>query len=144
MENINIEEIMDKIRKEIKEKEYRISELSFADIPLVDGTGVEVSDEFSFGEYEKEFYSMKSRWAIPTEIEFTSSNPMIQMIKRIVRKMCRCVTFQMTTMQNEFNGSVVRTNGQIRNYIEENEKQKKELQNRIEELEQIIKQMREK
>ena len=136
--------MMKDIRKEIKEKGYKASELSFYDVPMIEGNGVDVDEEFSFSEYEKEFLSMKARWAIPTEVQMTSSNPIVQLIKKVVRKMSRCVIFPLVSLQDEFNCSVVRTNGQIRNYIEKSEKEKKELKKRIEELEKIIEEIKRK
>ena len=45
-------------------------------------------------------------------------------------------------MQNAFNYSIVRLNGQVRNYIKENEKEKENMQKRIDELEKMLEEIK--
>lgn len=136
--DINIESIMEEIRGEIRAKGYKKSDLSFSDISFEAERNMDISREFSWSVYQDELRSMETRWEVPLEPVFTSSNALVQFLKKVMKKLCRFFTVPMITMQNAFNASVVRANAQLRNYVAQNEEDKKKLEQRIQELERKI------
>lgn len=141
---LDMDKILGEIKHEIEEKQFKLDEVDFEDIPIIQHVDdkIEMQDTFSAGNYEKEFRIMKSRWGVPETPQFTSNNPVSQAAKYIVRKLSRCVVIPLVTMQNAFNYSIVRLNGQVRNYIKENEKEKENMQKRIDELEKMLEEIK--
>ena len=141
---LDMDKILGEIKHEIEEKQFKLDEVDFEDIPIIQYVDdkIEMQDTFSAENYEKEFRIMKSRWGVPETPQFTSNNPVSQAAKYIVRKLSRCVVIPLVTMQNAFNYSVVRLNGQVRNYIKENEKEKENMQKRIDELEKMLEEIK--
>ncbi|MGN1206203.1 MAG: ABC transporter ATP-binding protein, partial [Eubacterium sp.] len=141
---LDMDKILGEIKHEIEEKQFKLDEVDFEDIPIIQHVDdkIEMQDTFSAENYEKEFRIMKSRWGVPDTPQFTSNNPVSQAAKYIVRKLSRCVVVPLVTMQNAFNYSIVRLNGQVRNYIKENEKEKENMQKRIDELEKMLEEIK--
>lgn len=141
---LDMDKILGEIKHEIEEKQFKLDEVDFEDIPIIQHVDdkIEMQDTFSAGNYEKEFRIMKSRWRVPETPQFTSNNPISQAAKYIVPKLSRCVVIPLVTMQNAFNYSIVRLNGQVRNYIKENEKEKENMQKRIDELEKMLEEIK--
>lgn len=103
--NVNIEEIMQNIRKEIKEKGLSSDMLSFEDVPYqkpdaaVNGAGSEeVKNSLVYlnGHYNVQPYKP------------LGGNPLFVFIKKVLRKLMKFYIEPIVNDQNNFNANVVR------------------------------------
>lgn len=124
MQEINIEEIMQQIRAEIKEKGYTNDMLSFNDI-VADSVEMNV-DKFDKVLLNEEIYSLNSFWNVQTEHALVSAGglktKLSVFIKKVIRKLIRFYIIPIVSEQNTFNANVVRTMNLVNCYITENER----------------------
>ena len=110
IDNINVEEIMNKIRKKIKERGYikdeRISNFNFKP---------ESEEDRSI---QKDFEALYYLWNINLEKEIISKNKVFIFIKKIIRKLSRWYVKPIMEDQITFNSNIVRTINYLRSTFE--------------------------
>lgn len=135
MQTIDVEKIMEEIRREIREKGYREEDLSFSDI-VVDSARAE-GVGYNFEEMEKQAAYLNANNQNPIYFPLTG-NPIKAFFQKVIRKCFLFIIFQAFQFQNKFNSGVVYFLNQVRNYQSENGELKKQLdqqQKRIDRLE---------
>lgn len=132
---INIEEIMQEIREEIKKNGYTNDMLSFNDI-TIDETDLKMN-KFDKVIFNEELYAMNTSWNIqayrPLVCTGTIKSKMAVFIKKVIRKCIKFYVEPITDEQAAFNANIVRTFNLLDCYISEN-KSSGELQEKIKEL----------
>ena len=127
VDNINVEEIMNMIRKNIKEKGYKehesINNFNF------------ISENKGVNEIQEDFESLHYLWNINLEREIKSKNKLFAFIKKIIRKLSRWYIKPIIEDQIIFNSIVVRTNSYLKSKLKET---KEQLSNNTEEMKKII------
>ena len=140
MQEINIEEIMQQIRAEIKEKGYTNDMLSFNDI-VADSVEMNV-DKFDKVLFNEEIYSLNSFWNIQTEHALVSAGALKTklsvFIKKVIRKLIRFYIIPIVSEQNTFNANVVRTMNLVNCYITENERLSETVTINQEQIEKLV------
>ncbi len=137
MESINIEQIMEEIRAEIKEKGYKESDLSFRDIPIRDNFEMEI------GPYDRKdcidaLMMMSNSSTHDINIAVSGHSTFALFIKKTIRKMTKFLFYPVLTLQNEYNLNNVRFCMQIKAHMEELEEELKKKEMEIEELKQKL------
>lgn len=149
-EQVNIEQIMEQIRQEIREDgtpldipiniEQVVEEIHqqicekgiFLDIPEFSGASekpvVEIAP-FDMDEFMQNVAAMERRYQIECYAPIVG-NPVIKLIKRVVRKMVNFIISPIVEDQNAFNSAAVKTVFSLQSYINE-------LEQRIQELESM-------
>lgn len=129
----NIEEVMDDIRKEIKEKGLTSDMLSFSDV-----ASVSVADESSFSKagLDNCLANLSDSYVI-TESRHISGNPIVVFIKKVIRKLTRFYIKPIVEAQTEFNAYTVQTANMLSRYVYDNleKPSEKQLEEKIELLE---------
>jgi hypothetical protein len=133
MENqIDVQEIMEKIREEIKEKGYKESDLSFTDIE------VKERDEILTNIFDKnEYMHSLSQANAYVNLGFYSTNignGIKAVIKKIIRKLIAPIMLPVCERQETYNASSVRTLNQMNLYIRELETKISDLEKEINKL----------
>ena len=114
MENeFNIEEVMDEIRKEIKEKGLTSDMLSFSDV-----ASVSVADDGSFSKagLDSCLANLSDSYVIRDNRQL-SGNPIVVFIKRVIRKLTRFYVKPIVDAQTEFNAYTVQTANMLSRYV---------------------------
>lgn len=134
MQEIDVEKIMEGIRREIKEKGYKAQDLRFADIPLErEGTaGMHYSRE----EAEKALDYLTFHSNNPIFFPL-SGNPVKIFIQKVIRRVFFFVINPAFQFQNKFNSTTVRFMKQSLNYMEENEELKNQIQSMQEQIDTL-------
>lgn len=109
----NIEEVMDEIRKEIKEKGLTSDMLSFSDV-----TSVSVADDGSFSKagLDSCLTNLSDSYVIRDNRQL-SGNPIVVFIKRVIRKLTRFYVKPIVDAQTEFNAYTVQTANMLSRYV---------------------------
>ena len=127
IDNINVEEIMNKIRQNIKDKGYveeeKINNFDFTP---------KISEEDNF-RYDIDV--LNRVWNINLEREILSRNKLFAFVKKVIRKLTRWYIVPMMQDQITFNSYVVRN---INNLNKQNEKIRKILDEKDEKIRQIL------
>ena len=139
---INIEDIMDEIRKEAEALRYE-EPVSFEDtaIPLTmdkDGEG----RPFSLKELEDTLTHINGMWTIPYGHEI-SGNQIKKFLARAARKLNKPTGAPMAQDITRFNAEAAKAFNSILQYIRENEKKEEDQGRRIAELEAEIRRLKE-
>ncbi len=130
---INIEEVMNEIRAEIKEKGYTSDMLSFEDV--VRHSSVAVDAVSATEDLRSAVFYIGTSHIVPESVP-VSGNAIVRLVKRVIRKLCRFYVKPIVMTQNEFNALCVRALNDINAYIEENSKTNvTELENKVNMLE---------
>lgn len=109
----NIEEVMDEIRKEIKEKGLTSDMLSFSDV-----TSVSVADDGSFSKAGLDScLANLSDSCVIRDNRQLSGNPIVVFIKRAIRKLTRFYVKPIVDAQTEFNAYTVQTANMLSRYV---------------------------
>lgn len=136
MEKINVEEIMEEIRKEIKEKGYTNDMLSFDDV---------VTSKSGHKTLEEYYDILNATWNIPAyRVLSGGKGPLGRakvFVKKVLRKIMKFYIEPIVSAQTEFNGNNVRLLNLINSYMELNDKRIEMLES---ELEQLKKELKEK
>lgn len=132
-----IEDIMQQIKAEIKEKNLTSDMLSFEDVPYRKAEDMNNSDGAESDDMSATAAYLNSHYYIQPYKEL-NGNPIIVFVKKIIRKLAKFYVEPITFEQNEFNANVVRLLNALKN--SESAESKSELQlgdlmNRIEILE---------
>lgn len=112
-EKIDIEEIMGKIRKEIKEKGYKNEDLSFDDIELITSHASGGADS-----YEESIEYIGSSFHIQTFFPL-EGNPLAVFVKKVIRKLTFFYVNPISDQQTAFNVHLVRIINEQKAMIEE-------------------------
>jgi len=124
--DINVEEIMEQIRENIKERGYDKIPLSFEDIKISDPV-IKGDAKYDPNSFNKEMTYLNNNWNNDWNIPI-SGGGMRAKLKKVVRKVTRFIVAPIVSFQNEYNASNVRLMKQMECRIEELEKQVAELQ----------------
>lgn len=128
MEMINVEQIMEEIREEIKKKGYKESDLSFQDIPIKEDIAeVEQYDEQKLQEL---LHLVNTSTRVDYYKPIIGKGPKA-IIKKAIRKIMKPLLLPLCQEQEQYNSSAVQVINQMYLYIELQEK-------RIDDLETII------
>ena len=130
---INIEEIMEEIRANIKERGYDKEPLSFEEIevskPVIQG-----NSGYNAEELMSELGYLNRNWNNSIHAPINSRNSLATFVKKVIRKCTRFIVFPIVNFQNAYNASNVRCINQIKEYMAELEQYK----TRVEKLEKEI------
>lgn len=142
MEKINVEQIMQEIRQEIKKRGLDKEVLSFEDIPFTpQREALDIAgDPFSLEDFIFNVDLMNENYAI-NPYRGVGGNPIVRLLKRIIRKFTTILVGPTATAQTNFNSFSVRSLNALRNYVIEEQKQTirmVELEKRIEVLEKLL------
>lgn len=130
---INIEEIMEEIRQNIKDRGYDKEPLSFEDVQ-VSSPAIAAGDGYNASRLMYELDYMNHNWNNNFQVPVTGRNFLVVFVKKAIRKFTRFIVFPIVNFQNSYNGSNVRCLNQIKEYMAEIDVYKQ----RIEQLEKEI------
>ncbi len=119
-ENINVDEIVNQIRAEIKEKGLEPSMLSFEDVPF-DKEVSHTETHFELSSLVQSADYMNARNQIEPYKEI-SGNPISVFIKKVIRKLVKFYIMPIMTEQNALNYHCANAVNQISCYVQDNSK----------------------
>lgn len=135
MENINIEEIMAQIKREIKEKGLTPDMLSFEDVPYSKPVQVTREGGSSLADADDALAHMNAHYYVQP-YKPIAGNPLKVFIKKVIRKLTKFYVEPVVFEQNEFNANTVSVLNTFRGAIEgQASKEDSGLADRIETLE---------
>lgn len=133
MENrIDVEEIMNQIRADIKEKGYKESDLSFTDIAIKEREAVLVN-RFDKTEFLNSLHQANA-YVNPGFYNINIGNGIKGVLKKIIRKAIAPIMLPVCERQEIYNAASVRTLNQLNLYVNELETRISELETEIESL----------
>lgn len=133
-ENINVDEIVNQIRAEIKEKGLEPSMLSFEDVPF-DKEVSHTESHFELSSLVQSADYMNARNQIEPYKEI-SGNPISVFIKKVIRKLVKFYIMPIMTEQNALNYHCANAINQVSCYVQSNSKVNiEELASKVDELE---------
>lgn len=112
--NICIDDIMQQIKNEIKEKNLTSDMLSFDDVPYKTAEEMNLADKNILQDTEPASIYVNSHYYIQPYKEL-SGNPFAVFVKKVIRKLTKFYVEPITFEQNEFNVNVVRLINSLRN-----------------------------
>ncbi len=131
---INIEEIMQEIKSDIKAKGYTNDCLSFDDVVVdVSSMNAVTFDRIKFNE---DLYTANHEWQV-NAYRVLQGNAIVVFFKKVIRKLVYFFVEPIVMAQNGYNASVVRMMNQMSCYIDEQNKEIEELKKRLAELESV-------
>ena len=130
-EQIDVQQIMQQLREEIKKKGYTANELSFNDV-VVEGCGKGQTFDVNNLSCHIEEASAVQRVDLYRPV---GGNALKRLIKKTIRKIIGLVLTPITLDQERYNASMVNSMNQVYLYICQKEDEIEELKQRIEELE---------
>ncbi len=135
---VDIEKIMQEIRTEIKEKGLDKEILSFeSDRPRQSS---QVYDCFDFDFFVDNTERMNRTCLLQPNKPITG-NPIAVLIKKTIRKLTRFYIAPIVTDQSEFNIYMTKVANSIRYYIQEEKKDKQRIENLLQRVEALEKQL---
>ncbi|MGN0677189.1 MAG: hypothetical protein ACI4K5_05535 [Ruminococcus sp.] len=133
-ENINVDEIVNQIRAEIKEKGLEPSMLSFEDVPF-DKEVSHTETHFELSSLVQSADYMNARNQIEPYKEI-SGNPISVFIKKVIRKLVKFYIMPIMTEQNALNYHCANAINQVSCYVQSNSKVDiEQLASKVDELE---------
>ena len=105
MEQINVEEIMQEIRKDIADSKVQIDIMPFEDIPIPEEK-TEDSESLNGLTLDQAISRLKSEYAI--QYYYDMPGGIKSVVKKVIRKSVHFVFFPIMEYQNRFNGDVVK------------------------------------
>ncbi|MEY8382766.1 hypothetical protein AALG83_06305 [Christensenellaceae bacterium 44-20] len=123
-EQVNIEQIMEEIRREIREKGISL------DIPEFSGASEKPVAEiapFDMNEFMQNVVAVERSYQVERYAPIVG-NPIVKLVKRVVRKMINFIIAPIVEDQNAFNAAAAKTIFSLQSYISELEKRMKELE----------------
>ncbi|MDO5381664.1 MAG: hypothetical protein Q4F06_02950 [Eubacteriales bacterium] len=130
--DVNVENIMQEIKNEIKAKGYSNDMLSFDDI-IIDSSSMNVT-KFDKIKFEENLYDANHEWQV-NSYRMIQGNKVSVFFKKVLRKCMYFFVDPIVNSQNGFNASLVRMMNQMSCYIDEQNKEIEELKKRIDKLE---------
>lgn len=109
MENINVEQIMAEIRKEIKENGMTVDIPRFDDVPLRDDDTLSVNMNPEADHMGVDPDARISRLESESTVQYYYPMPrgLKNTVKKVIRKTVHCVFFPIMESQNQFNRDIV-------------------------------------
>ncbi len=139
IKSIDIEQIMEEIRQEIKDKGYTSEMLSFKDVDGRDKLRGKTSGKiFDREELQEKIYLANMRMNVPWYYA-TEGNPLAVLAKKVIRKLIRFAIIPITETQNAYNEAAAQSLSQLLAYVEEQDQTIKKLEERILALEEKTK-----
>lgn len=133
MENrIDVEEIMNQIRADIKEKGYKESDLNFTDIAIKEREAV-LANSFNRMEYSNSL-SRANAYVNPGFYSTNIGSGIKGIVKKVIRKAIAPIMLPVCERQEIYNAASVRTLNQLNFYINELEARISELETEIQSL----------
>ncbi len=134
MQAVDIEKIMEEIRREIKEKGYKEEDLHFKDIALdaEEPSGMRYSREDA--ERQLDYLSFHSDNPVFFPL---SGNPVKTFVQRVIRRIFLFVIYPAFQFQNKHNATVTRFLKQSMNYMNENEALMEQLKKQQEQIDRL-------
>ena len=114
--NINIEEIMAQIKREIKEKNLSSDMLSFEDVPYKKPVQVSRSGNASLDDADEALAYMNAHYYVQP-YKPIAGNPIKVFIKKVIRKLTKFYV-EPVVFENEFNANTVSVLNTLRNTAE--------------------------
>lgn len=144
MTGTDVEKIMQEIRLEAAGKEAWDCETDFFSCIQRTRGILDTKDVYCEDEYER-LLRVQS-WIWDNHIEFSRELPksVIGLARRCVKRVIAIVMNPWIASQNEFNANVVNANIQLCHYVHQKEKDCRELERRIEQLEKMVTEMKER
>jgi hypothetical protein len=130
--NINIEDIMQEIKADIKEKGYTNDLLSFDDV-VIDVSSMNAT-KFNRIQFNEDLYVANHEWEV-NPYRPLQGNKVTVFFKKVIRKLVYFFVEPIVMAQDGFNASLVRMMNQMSCYIDEQNKEIEDLKKRIEKLE---------
>ena len=134
IKQINVENIVNDIKKEIEEKGYKASDLQFQDIELEYVDTLSDKGDFNYDEMMNQIHAAGALREVSKEWKVSSHRrvvgKVITFFKRLVRKMVYANIERIVSDQNNFNLSTYNVLQQMGNFVASQE----ELYDRVEEL----------
>lgn len=127
MNDINVEEIMEKIRAEIKEKGYKESDLSFSDVPIPVLTDVS-EGQFDLVTLQRKLQGVNETYGVDY-YKVIENGGIKGFLKRAIRKSLKFLLYPICQNQERFNCFSAQTMNQLLLYIQLQEKRINELEN---------------
>ncbi|MBQ9894457.1 MAG: hypothetical protein IJM38_03630 [Ruminococcus sp.] len=136
MENINIEEIMAQIKRDIREKGLTPDMLSFEDVPYSKPVQVTREGNATLSDADEALAHMNAHYYIQPYKPLAGSSIKV-FIKKVLRKLMKFYVEPVVFEQNEFNANTVSVLNTFRGSIssQPQAQDNSELENRIETLE---------
>lgn len=142
MENnidINIEEIMEEIRQNIKERGYDKEPLSFEEIEMPQAV-LQQGEGYHADVFLSELDFMNHNCLNQFHVPVAGRNPFSIFVKKVIRKVTRFIVLPLVNFQNAYNVSNLRCMNQMKEYMAELEEYKV----KIDKLEKELKEMKNK
>lgn len=114
MQEINVENIMQEIREDIKRKGYTSDMLSFQEVAIPINEGY----PYDYEELKKLVCQMDQQCYVAWARELPG-NPIVIFIKKVIRILVAFLIAPISDEQNAFNGSATRVVHQLMGYIHE-------------------------
>lgn len=142
IESVNVEEIMQEIRKNIEKRGYTEKELRFADVKPEQVDGIECLDDFfELDNFRNTVVKMNVIRHVQCWRPITG-NKLIVVCKKIIRKLVKFYVEPIVEDQDRFNFCTVSAMSQLYAKIQDEQNNKvEELEKRIQELEERCKQL---
>ena len=137
--DINVENIMEEIRKEIKEKGYSPDMLSFKDV----NASYEVERNFNKKEFTNTVGQVEMTKYVPWKHENLGSNAK-GTAKKVVQKLVGPIIAPMSDGQNVYNQQVAEAFSQLLGYVSRQEKLLKEYEEKLRYIETRIEKLENK
>lgn len=138
MQEINIEEIMQEIRDEVKAKGMKDQKLQFADVSLAEDA-FELPEKYDSFMMEKELLNLNGLWDTSLQ-EIRSASKLKKAVKKALKKAIGLIINPHIAQQTAFNASVVHSINMLNCLEKENE----ELRAQVEDLKRQIDRINEK
>lgn len=132
---VNVEEIMKDIRKKIQMEEDANVLPPFESIPIRSGGVPENTscDGMDGALFLHSLDYINSNYEVPY-YNFLGSNSIKVFVKRVIRKLIKCVVFPILFNQNQLNAHIVRCLNQLRYFVEGSQKKEAVLQEQLGQL----------
>lgn len=127
MKQINVEEIMEEIRQEIKDKGYTPDMLSFRD---VNSSYVQIR-EFNSDEFKNTVGFIEASKYVPWKIENPGSG-LKGTLKRMIQRVVGPIIGPLSDKQNNYNQQVAEAFSELLGYVEQQNSLMKEYEKKIE------------
>lgn len=122
MGELNVEKIMEEIRREIREKGYTEDILNFKDVTIED-PGIDTT-RFDYDNFNAELFCLNSNWNVNPNRDIERKPGLKGKCSTIFKKIIRkCIRFYLTPIvfeQDFFNATTVRLFNMLNLYMEEN------------------------
>lgn len=132
---VNVEQIMEEIRKKARMEADMQALPEFESIPFRNIPSEQQANEGkNWNKYVDCLGYLNRNCEIPYYWSFGSNGSLKVLIKRVVRKLAKCILFPILTKQNELNANYVRCLNQLRWVVEEQRAENEALREEVRQL----------